>query len=123
MRPSVLKHIGLEHNGLEHNNLEHNSLKHNGLKHYDLKHNSSQLSDMKHNGFLRRPTGIKHDSVPRRLFHEFNAVLRDTIVEVAMRDLLECREQNNKDLEEQAQARRGTEEMAREKNMEKIPDG
>ena len=70
---------------------------------------------MKHNEFLRRPTGIKQDSVPRRLFHEFNAVLRDTIVEVAMRDSLECKERNNKDLKEQAQAEGVKEEMTREK--------
>ena len=77
--------------------------------------NASAISDMKRNRFLRRPTGFKQDNKPRGLFHEFNAVLRNIIVEVAMRDALECKEQNNKDLKDQAQAQRVKEEMAREK--------
>ena len=84
--------------------------------------NASAISDMKRNGFIRRPTGFKQDNKPRGLFHEFNAVLRDAIVEVAMRDAPECKEQNNKDLKDKAQARRVKEEMTREKNMEKVTD-
>ena len=43
---------------------------------------ASAISDMKHNGCLHWPSGFKHYKKTRGLFHRFNKVLRDTIVEV-----------------------------------------
>ena len=59
---------------------------------------------------------------PQGMFHQFEGVLRDAIVEVAMRDAPATREQKNDDLKLQAKARRKKEELTKQKIMDKATE-
>jgi hypothetical protein len=77
------------------------------------------VSDMKRNSFLHRKSISKTDTKSTGIFHGFDPIVRDAIIEMGIKDAPTARRHNNKMVERLNQVRLEKEEIAKRLSIEK----